>query len=166
MIKKKILLLCAFMVLVATVTSCKDDSNEPVVCFPTEFTVNAEWRGSASFDYLCTWKYLLLADMADYYEYSGMFIINSEEELENYVSCIDGSYPAVIDFSKYTMLLVNDFTPYNISEINTTFWQNGINEYTLNIKVDGGIASVITPWVVAVTVPKINSEAKIKLNVQ
>ncbi|MDR1739776.1 MAG: hypothetical protein LBR45_03375, partial [Bacteroidales bacterium] len=35
-----------------------------------------------------------------------VIVINSDEELENYLVCTDGSYQE-IDFSKYTLLLTN-----------------------------------------------------------
>ena len=94
-----------------------------------------------------------------------LIVINSNEELENYISCSDGSY-IEIDFSKYTLLLASGQTRNApIEEITKKLTKTAKNEYDFDIDVTTGNLRAITPWLVAITVSKISDDAVVSLNV-
>ena len=100
-----------------------------------------------------------------------VIIINSYDELENYITCnVDSSYYHAIDFSEYTLLLAAGVPPTegHSVPINTTFIRKGRTEYDLNLIIihSQGLATVILPWYSTILTPKIASETTIALNVK
>jgi hypothetical protein len=94
-----------------------------------------------------------------------VIIINSAEELENYISCTEGSYPE-IDFSQYTLLLVSGETPNGIEEITVKDLQQlSANEYELNIEILLNDATVLQKWTIALVVEKLSGESAVELNI-
>ena len=93
-----------------------------------------------------------------------VIIINSEEELENYTSCSEGSYPE-IDFSQYTLLLASGTTDYEIEEITEKILlQLSSNEYQLKIEIYITDTTAIgKTWTVALIVKKLWEEAIVEL---
>ena len=97
----------------------------------------------------CKWKY---------FESGKAIIINSYEELENYISCTNGSYPE-IDFSKYTLLIARGLTPsFPVAITNTTLLIGTPNEYTLNVRVQMGLLTMPGFWNMAILTQKILEE--------
>ena len=91
-----------------------------------------------------------------------MLIINSNAELENYITCTD--YPA-IDFNLYSLLLVRGATDYGtIAEISKSFVQIHANEYKLNIKVCPNDTNTTEKWVLAILIPKLQQNDAVTLN--
>jgi hypothetical protein len=87
-----------------------------------------------------------------------VIIINNNNELENYITCSTGSYPAV-DFNQYSLLLVHGDANYEISTISKRLEQNALLEYELNIGVylkDTAGTNTAQQWYVAVIVPKLS----------
>jgi len=65
-----------------------------------------------------------------------VLIINSSEELGKYISCTESSYP-IVDFSKYTLLLVSGKTTSGIIKvIANKLQQLSENKYHLGIDID------------------------------
>ena len=94
-----------------------------------------------------------------------IIVINSNNELEKYMTCSESSnYPA-IDFSKYTLLLANGGSTNGIREINTTFLQYTKSKYALNVIVRLDVTMVAQGWNVSILVPKIAPITIITLNV-
>jgi hypothetical protein len=87
-----------------------------------------------------------------------VIIINNNNELENYITCSAGNYPAV-DFNQYSLLLVHGDANYEISTISKRLEQNSLLEYELNIGVylkDTVVTNTAQQWYVAVAVPKLS----------
>jgi len=93
-----------------------------------------------------------------------LIIINSDQELDNYITCLAGSYPE-IDFLKYTLLLANGTTHKGISEISKHLLQLSIDKYKLNIKILLNDADVDESWDTALIVNKLKEESNVELNV-
>ena len=94
-----------------------------------------------------------------------ILIINSDEELENYINCSDGNYQK-IDFSEYTLLLTFGLSPHSHPMLSKfELFKNNIREYTLNLLIDTGPLTVTTPWVFAFIAPKIFAEELVVLHV-
>jgi hypothetical protein len=92
-------------------------------------------------------------------------IINSTEELTNYISCMEGSYHA-IDFSKYTLLLASGETTNGISKIIVNDLQQlSCKEYELSIKVLLNDTTVIKKWIIALTMKKVSEESHVELKI-
>jgi len=105
----------------------------------------------------CQWKNLM-------YNNREIIIINSDNELDNYITCTKESY-TVIDFSKYTLLLASGRSngmPVEFAYI--TFLKNAANEYTLSIIIKYGIHRGSKRWCISILVPKISNQAFVKLN--
>jgi len=91
-----------------------------------------------------------------------VIVINSDAELENYLTCTD--YPAV-DFNLYSLLLVRGSTDYGtISHIIKDLARLSAKEYRLNIKVQANDTSATEEWILAVLVPKLPQNSTVSLN--
>jgi hypothetical protein len=93
-----------------------------------------------------------------------VIIINSNNELENYITCSTGNYPA-IDFNQYSLLLVCGNTDYAFSNIFKRLVQFSLHEYTVYIGIDTINAGNTQEWCLAIAVPKIIQNTRIVLNV-
>jgi len=91
-------------------------------------------------------------------------VINSNEELENYITCSVGTYPE-IDFSKHTLLVSSGFTTNMNMLSNIELLQNSFSEYTLNLLIQVTNFTVPSGWLYAFLMPKISDEATVILNV-
>ena len=94
-----------------------------------------------------------------------VLIINSAQELEKYISCTGGSYPA-IDFTKNTLLLASGYTKFNISEMNIQdLKQVSANRLILDIDMHLKYRDCTDFWHVALIVEKLSHDNHIKLNI-
>ena len=107
----------------------------------------------------CQWTYL------NYPAKGAAIIINSSEELTNYIYCEGGSY-SDIPFSEYTLLVVSATSPSSVPYVlDVDFFKESTNEYTLNLRVFSGIMEFTSRWQFAILTPKISNEIIITLNV-
>jgi hypothetical protein len=94
-----------------------------------------------------------------------VIMINSNEELENYITCAGNNYPA-IDFSQYSLLFVHGNTVYgSIAHLII----NGVallspDNYKLNIEIQLQDTAASQPWHVAIVVPKMGHNTTVHLN--
>jgi len=98
-----------------------------------------------------------------------VIVINSSEELEKYISCAEGSYPA-IDFSKNTLLITSGKIENNdIDEIRAKkLKQLSADNYKLNIEIALHYESIyerLFRYRMALLVEKMNPVNLIELNV-
>jgi len=92
-----------------------------------------------------------------------VLIINSKTELEKYISCTNGNYPA-IDFTKNTLLIASGKTTQNIAEITTKkMHQLSSNSFKLEIEVVLNTITISEEWIVGIVTHKINEDAPIEL---
>ncbi|MDR3227222.1 MAG: hypothetical protein LBT56_06085 [Prevotellaceae bacterium] len=94
-----------------------------------------------------------------------MIVINSEEELEKYVTCTEDSF-SEIDFSENTLLLVSGKSTNGIGKIESTIFKNTTTDYKLEIIIHMGITDIVEKWTVSILSPKISNESTIELDVQ
>ena len=93
-------------------------------------------------------------------------IINSNEELEKYIYCTNGNYPAV-DFSEHTLLLTCGRSGSSPSMVSSaTLHKDGTNRYTLRLVVYLGVLGSPSEWHFAILTPKIADEATISLGIR
>jgi len=107
----------------------------------------------------CQWTNLAYDDT--------VIIINSEEELQQYVACTGNGYPE-IDFVKHTLLLASGRTNSGISEITVKDLQQlAANEYELNIELNSNylLVLVVEEWSVALIVDKLIEKSVVELQV-
>ena len=137
-----------FMIVFMGSSSCQDKSDNTLAEIPlTKYSLEGT---------TCQWTNL---------NYNGTVImVNSNEEMNKYVICTDGSYP-VIDFSKYTLLLVSTGSG-DISKIDTTFFKNSTNQYTLKVTIHLTMAAAVLKWTFSFLTPKISNEATVALDIQ
>jgi hypothetical protein len=92
-------------------------------------------------------------------------VINSNEELNRYVTCTDNDYPA-IDFSKYTLLLAHGTGTSSVVSVGCSRLQQ-ISEqgYTMNVDIVLGNATVMSPWQVPIIVDKWREGSTLELTV-
>ena len=95
-----------------------------------------------------------------------LIIINNNEELGNYISCTEGSYPE-IDFSKYTLLLASGRSWNYIEDDDkrAAFFKIARDEYTMNVIICQTIQFQSVKWQVSILVSKIANEETITLDV-
>ena len=107
---------------------------------------------------LCLWQNLYLNP-------ENVIVINSMEELENYILCAEGDF-SEIDFSCSSLLLVCmiDGQPFEIDMVTLTQYSD--NEYKMNVKLSHYFTSVdvcTDSWIGAFIVKKINDGSEIGL---
>jgi len=105
----------------------------------------------------CTWDINNL-------QQDSVYVISSEEELLNFISCIEDSIPTYIDFDQYSLLFVHGGTSQDTSNIakNLAFC---FNQYNLNIDIHLNDKGVVPKWHIAVIVPKLTENSKVELTI-
>jgi hypothetical protein len=100
----------------------------------------------------------------DFVSREKLSIINTNEELENYLICTE-DYP-VIDFSQHTLLLASGITAFTISGIrDIVFLKNNANQYMMKATIGQTICTLGEYWCIAILVPKIEDEATVTLEI-
>jgi hypothetical protein len=94
-----------------------------------------------------------------------VIIINSNEELSNYIVCENNDY-SKIDFSKHSLLLTRGGATSGIRHIDVDFLKEATNEYTLKVLIHTYMTTEAPHWLISIITPKIDNEAVITLNVQ
>jgi hypothetical protein len=134
------------LILLSATSSCGEKEEATEVPF-TEYSL-AETS--------CWWSNLDIKEI---------IIINSNAELEKYITCTEGTFPEV-DFSKNTLLIAHGGATNGVGKITPSFYQNSAYKYTLNVSIVLGITMVAEGWSITILVPKISDNAEINLNVQ
>jgi hypothetical protein len=115
----------------------------------------AEWRAIKWIDIPFT-EYVLDISFCQWTNIAtdSVIIINSNEELENYITCMRGNYPTV-DFSQYSLLLVHGNTNYgSIANLTPSMALLAPNNYKLNIEIQLQDTAASQEWHTAILVPK------------
>jgi hypothetical protein len=110
----------------------------------------------------CEWKELE-------YESGGyrseIVIINSDEELQNYIVCTDESYPE-IDFDKYTLLFTHGMSTQGIKNITKQLIKTEQDKYNLDVNITQNMTMKPEKWEVAIIVSKLPESSVVTLNVE
>ncbi len=142
-ITHKLLLSAVLLTLAGMVMSCKDKEKSIEISFTEYSLVQTP----------CSWTHL---------NFDNTVIVNNDKDMVKYVKCENGNYPEV-DFSKHTLLLASGRSSSDIRQIDTKFFQNSKNKYTLKVTIYLGFATIAQGWNKAIIVPKISDEAIIIL---
>jgi len=90
-------------------------------------------------------------------------VINTNEELNQYITCTGSEYSA-IDFSKHTLLLANGKAPSSVVNVNcNSLKQISEQSYKMGIDIAIGFATVISKWQIPIVVNKLNEGCAIEL---
>ena len=91
-----------------------------------------------------------------------LFVINTKEDLEKYITCADDNTFPEIDFSNYTLLLTRGFTPTVSFVESISFLNTAAGKYVLTVKI--GITPLTRPhnWSEVILVPKIPNGANVE----
>ncbi len=134
------------LALVGSVCAC-DEKNEPVEIPFTEYSLDGTL--------LCEWTNL------DYD--NKVIIINSNEELENYVNCMDGSNYPEVDFSKYTLLLARGKVAYQDQLEYASMQQLSAKKYVMKVYLRPSLAAAFAYWQMPIIIDKIADDSAIEL---
>lgn len=94
-------------------------------------------------------------------------IINSLEELENYIICTEKrNIPIPIDFSQHTLLLARGVELYNNRATTTDLQQFPNRILVMKVDLISSLATVITNWQVAIIIEKLEAGDKVQLCIQ
>jgi len=146
--KATLLKLTALLLILAGVAAT---CNKP----PLDYSVNIPFTEYSLDGTQCQW-----ANLA----YDGkVIIINSNEELEKYITCASKNYPE-IDFSKNTLLLTSGKTANNFLRISKNLQKVSSDEYELNIEITPTTTTVDREWSMALMTEKLNEKNSIKVN--
>jgi len=129
----------------------QDATEEPDSEYPVEisFTVPAFWA------IFCFWGRNLNHD--------GITIINSQEQMENYLECSRDTIPQ-IDFSQYTLLVASGVESAILPlAVPIAFYRISKNKYSLEVTLCGSLVGVNVRWAAAALVPKISNEVRVEL---
>jgi hypothetical protein len=92
-----------------------------------------------------------------------VIIINSNKELNPYITCTDGDYPA-IDFSKYTLILAQGLGGSRIVSVSCNRLQQfAEHHYKMDVDLSLGISTVESPWQIPIIVDKLSDESTVGL---
>jgi len=147
-------ILCTFLFGLFLISGCKKDKpngiKEPEYPIDIQFT---EYTLSNT----CQWTNLAYNNT--------VIIINNDEELQQYITSIDGIYPE-IDFSEHTLLVTSGKTDFKVAKKTISKLQQlSESEYELDVEIfmDGTEASY--QWAVSTLTEKVKEESKVKLNI-
>ena len=146
-------LIITLFALVAILSACKKEK-EPVTPspkYPVEIQFTDYDLGNAQ------WTNL------DYPNNGNLIIINSKDELENYITCSDGSYQE-IDFSEYILLVVSGSSATNVTDITKKIQQFSVNKYKLEVELSFDNFYAYEKWTFAIKTNKLSSECTFDLN--
>jgi hypothetical protein len=146
-------MLCMILIGLFLIVGCKKDNSEKDTEYPIEIPFT-----EYSLPQTCQWTNLAYDNT--------VVIINSDEELKQYVACTDGDYPK-IDFSKHTLLVASGKTDDGVSKITVVSLQQlSENGYELNMEILLNGTDVLHFWTIALLiVEKTNEESNVKLNI-
>ena len=149
-------MLCMIMVGVFLVVGCKKDNEKKTPVEP-EYPIEIPFTEYSLSGTSCQWVNLNYDET--------VIIINSIEELENYIVCEGGGYPEV-DFDKQTLLLASGETEKGI--LKTTAKKNlqlSSKKYELNVVILLNDTPVVEKWRLALIVKKVMEESHVELSV-
>jgi hypothetical protein len=152
---KSLKLIAFLLFLTGTFSSCKDDLLlESPMDNPTEPSLEVY----SLYGTMCNWTNR---------ENNGkVVVINSDEELKQYISCYMNSNYYPFDFSKQSLLLAGSVASSGIYDIfGTSIQQLSPNEYELKAVIRLNEISTPLEWDIAVRVDKLNDDAKVVLKV-
>jgi hypothetical protein len=145
--KQKFLNIAAIVLILAGVIACKKETGTDPIEIPfTEYSFGETF---------CQWTNLN--------KDKKVIVINSDAEMEEYVTCEEGDYYPNIDFSKNTLLLAHGIAPQNIGSKNTALFRYSAAEYELKITISIGSMMVMEDWRISILVSKIPNDATINL---
>jgi hypothetical protein len=94
-----------------------------------------------------------------------IIVINSNEQLSQYMACTGGGYPE-IDFEKQTLLLASGKTNSGIIKLATKDLQQlSLDKYELNLEIDLFDNANVSTWSTALVVGKVSEESILELNI-
>jgi hypothetical protein len=138
-------------ILLVTLESCSKSSNEK-----QEF-IDEIMFTEYSLDSLCQWAN---------FEPNKVIIINSNEELGNYINCINENY-RYVDFAEHSVLLLRGVTGSSPAEVmKKELQQISKNKYSLNLKIREGVLATPGHWIIAMVIPKLPQDVFIELNIR
>ena len=94
-----------------------------------------------------------------------LIIINSDEELRNYITCAEADDFPTFDFSRYTLLLARGFWGNQCTPHFVELQQLSPGNYELNLYFNPSLLGFIRHWHVAIITDKLNDSDTVKLNV-
>ena len=152
---KSLKLLAFLLIMTGGFFSCKDDlSIETTVDNPKEPSLEVY----SLYGTMCNW--------ANRESDGKVVIINSNEELKQYVLCYMNSNYHPFDFSKHSLLLAGSVASSGIYDIfGTSIQQLSSNEYELKAVIRLNDISTPLEWDIAVRVDKLRNNTKVVLKV-
>ena len=97
-------------------------------------------------------------------ENENLIVINSNEEMENYITCPENDdYPA-IDFTRQTLLLAYG-AGSGLYLFKPVYLRRSSIGYMLNVDFQATIASVYSPWDSAIVVDKLDEDIDIEISI-
>ncbi|MDR1739820.1 MAG: hypothetical protein LBR45_03595 [Bacteroidales bacterium] len=151
----KLMIIPLLLIMAVGFASCGD--KEPEEKYPLEVPFTEYSLEDTS----CAWKTLEYGSEPNPSEIA---VINSNEELENYFVCTEGSLPE-IDFSKHTLLLARGLTSSGIYKIEKKLEQLSTDKYQLNVEIELNFLTVIESWNLTFITKKLNKDSEVKFNV-
>jgi hypothetical protein len=128
-------------------TACQkpnDPEEPPVITYPVDIPFTDYFLDETS----CQWVNLPYDEKA--------ILINSNEELDNYLSCLEGFEP-VIDFSENSLILVSGKTDTGIDHIYKKITQLSETQFKLDINIELD-ATDAKAWCIALLTTKITEK--------
>jgi hypothetical protein len=135
-----------------------------VYCYNENYPIEIPFEDYSLAGTSCQWT-KLNNDNDEAVNNGEVVVINSNEELNQYVVCTDNGYPE-IDFSKYTLLLAHGLGSSSVVSVGCSRLQQISKQgYTMNVDLVLGEATVMSPWQVPIIVDKIGKESNVELKV-
>jgi hypothetical protein len=151
----KLMIIPLLLIVAVGFASCGD--KEPEEKFPVEVPFTEYSLEGTS----CAWKPLEYRNEPNSSEIA---VINSDEELQNYLVCTEGSLPE-IDFDKYTLLFTQGMSTQGIKNITKQLIRNAQDKYNLDVNITQNMTMKPEKWEVAIIVSKLPESSVVTLNV-
>ena len=136
-----------------------------ILCLGTFLLVSCEENGKKEFPVVIPFDDYSLAGTScqwrDFSDVDTLIIINSTEELGNYVNCTD-NYPE-IDFSKHTLLLAHGLETSSLIAKCEVLQQISEKSYKIKVSILPTDLTVMTYWHVPIIINKLDDDSTIDL---
>jgi hypothetical protein len=149
----KLMIVPLLLIVAVGFASCGD--KEPEEKYPLEVPFTEYSLEGTS----CAWKTL---EYGSELNPSEIAVINSNEELQNYLVCTEGSFPE-IDFSKHTLILAHGGDAYLVKPNYKDLHQLSANRYEMRVNLLTTFLAMVSYWRVPIIVRKISNEATVEL---
>ena len=154
------LLLIAFVACTCNKEENEDYFDEPIDVPFTMFSMSEDLNDNRLPGTSCRWL-----EFRGNVERNEVIVINNDRELRRHTACVEESDLPVIDFSKYTLLLVRGLDHGVAYPWYVNLQQLSSQSYVVNVRIVRSGLAVTSYWHAAIITDKLDRNTRMRVNV-